>query len=200
MTQVLCECLQCGSVFHRWSSDLRRGNGKYCSHRCRSKHRYILNPYLCHPSPYERFFRNISFSSHVQDCWIWEGLKNKGGYGRIVVNQKEIPAHRYSYILHKGSIPPKHFVCHHCDNPSCVNPEHLFMGTPSENSRDRHKKGMHRDDTGSKHPMALLDEEKVQTIRLLLKDGKQGSILAKKFGVSSACIYSIKSRKTWKHI
>ena len=74
-------------------------------------------------------------------CWIWSGNKTAHGYGKMCVNGVGTAAHRYSYSVHKGPIPDGMFVCHTCDTPSCVNPDHLFVGTPKDNYDDMMKKG-----------------------------------------------------------
>lgn len=88
----------------------------------------------------ERFFRKVEVTSH---CWEWTGSKTDRGYGKIIVEKKQCKAHRVSWVIYNGEIPNDLHVCHHCDNPGCVNPVHLFLGTNNDNIQDKVKKGRH---------------------------------------------------------
>lgn len=87
-----------------------------------------------------RFWSKVDIKN-AWECWEWLGSKNKRGYGYFSIKRKPLYAHRYSWIIHNDIIPYKNFICHKCDNPSCVNPSHLFSGTPKDNVMDCVKKG-----------------------------------------------------------
>lgn len=91
------------------------------------------------PNQLVRFMERYEIS--LSGCWNWIWKKDKDGYGLFHARPNHQKAHRFSYELHKGSIPPNMLVCHTCDNPSCVNPEHLWVGTVLDNNRDKENKG-----------------------------------------------------------
>lgn len=146
----------------------------------------------------DRFFTKVNKTG---TCWLWIGHTNHFGYGMIKHNYRHLRAHRVSWELHFGKIPDGLLVCHHCDNPPCVNPEHLFLGTDKDNMGDARKKNRVFMAHGTKSGCAKLTEKQVIEIRHLY-DSKQlnQTQLANRFGVNHRTINYIVLRYTWKHI
>ena len=137
-------------------------------------------------------------------CWIWMGTMGSGinnKYGTFVLKKKRFSAHRASFYVFKGEIPIGLLVCHVCDVPACVNPNHLFLGTHKENTWDMIKKGRRVQSTmqGEKHGCSKLTSKQFLEIRSL--KGKYTEIeIANMFGVSKPLISLIQRRLAWKHI
>lgn len=144
-----------------------------------------------------RFIRYLKDKVDLSGCWIWEGMTDKDGYGKFFYKKRTERAHRVSWILFKGEIPEELYVCHTCDNRSCVNPYHLFLGTNQENTKDRDNK--ERQARGEKQGASLLTSEEVKYIRDNYRRGN-GGILARKFGVSRSAISCITTGKYWRHL
>jgi hypothetical protein len=139
----------------------------------------------------------------IGQCWLWSAsVFAKLGYGMFYLGQRQLEAHRYSWELHNGEIPAGMWVLHRCDNRLCVNPGHLFLGTPADNVADCKKKG--RQARGEKNSRAKLTEEQVREIRRRYERGwrtaQSGGVLAREFGVSPSTISQIVRGKHWKHI
>ena len=128
------------------------------------------------------------------NCWEWLGAKARGNYGDFKVNKKNILAHRFSYQINKGKISKGLYILHTCDNPSCVNPEHLWQGTQLENMRDCHNKG--RGARGKKIWNYKLKKVQVNEIRKKYNKGKiTQRELAKQYNVDSSHISNIINKK-----
>ena len=146
---------------------------------------------------------DVLFWEHVEvvhgACWIWHGSKTVFGYGQIKSRQKKHGAHRISWEIANGPIPDGMFVCHRCDNPQCTNPDHLFLGTPKDNSRDCASKKRNRNGVclGTKNHHAKLSEKDVLAIR---SDCRSQPKIARDYGVSHVLIGKIKRREIWKHL
>lgn len=131
-------------------------------------------------------------------CWEWTGFISRAGYGRY----REQEAHRAAYERENGAIPPGLFVCHSCDNPACVNPAHLWLGTAGDNSRDMVAKGRARHPKwagrrrGTANPNARLTPEQVLEIRSLRWKKTQREI-AERFGISQGHVNAIMHERNW---
>lgn len=112
----------------------------------------------------QKFWAKVSKSN---DCWEWQGSINNAGYGQITVGGKCQTAHRFAWQLHHGAVPAEIYVCHKCDNRKCVNPDHLFLGSQSDNMQDRRQKGRQNIAKGGKHHSAKLTDDQVSKIRQL---------------------------------
>lgn len=159
--------------------------------------------------------QTVSSYTGLSCCWEWIKARTPRGYGTIRVNGLQTGAHRLSYIIHFGDIPPRLVVCHRCDNPSCVNPEHLFCGTVLTNVRDMDAKGR-RDrfagarglqarpesrPRGESHKNARLTSQQVLAIRDAWKNKDSSQTeLASAHGVSIATISLIVRNKLWQHL
>jgi hypothetical protein len=125
-------------------------------------------------------------------CWAWTGQLNWAGYPLVWKNGKAVKAHREMYRLAKGELPDDLVICHSCDNPACVNPDHLFAGTRYDNNNDAKRKN--RNQHGESHWRAKLTYEDIQKI---LADTRSQSNIAKEYGVDPSHISRIKSGEVW---
>jgi hypothetical protein len=151
----------------------------------------------------ERFLAKVSQSS---GCWMWTAGRFERGYGAFQWQKgKVVKAHRAAWTLFKGEIPEGLFVCHKCDEPLCVNPEHLFLGTARDNSQDMIAKGRGKypgptsPPKGTQHHKAKLTEAEVLQIRAIGYSARMIDT-ANAFGISEANVSSIVRKETWKHL
>lgn len=131
-------------------------------------------------------------------CWEWTRGKHRFGYGWFHNGRKTVTAHRYSYELHFGPIPEGMGVLHRCDNPSCVRPDHLFLGTQADNNADKVRKG--RQHRGEGTGGAKLCADDVRQIRELYAAGLTQIKIAESFGICRENVGQIVRRETWKHV
>lgn len=182
----ICQCW-CGVEKKVRSNDLRSGKSEGCP-KCKGA------------SLQEKFEAGVRRSD---GCWEWDGWLSPSGYGMIFHRGHHIGAHRVAYELHYGVAPGDLQVCHHCDNPPCVRPDHLFLGTQKDNVHDMMRKGrrVQGDVCGSKNGNATLTESQVAEIRRRYAAGGVRQVdLAAEYGVPQTSISSIVRRKQWTHV
>lgn len=173
----------------------------------------LSTPGLCLPSTeiqitagvLKRFWGKVT---KTEGCWEWAASSSRGGYGAFGVGKKVLRATRVSYAIHFGNFPSQLDVCHTCDNPCCVRPDHLFLGTHTENMQDMVKKGRYSEEKrnpkrkrGVEFWSAKLDPHKVLAIRREYIPGVVSQrFLAKKYGVTKNAVALLLSGVTWKHL
>lgn len=145
----------------------------------------------------ERFWEKVDKSG---DCWLWTASLTRGGYGQFPLRKGIIRrAHRIAWQLANGDVPEGMWVLHRCDNPRCVRPDHLFLGTPQDNSADMAAKGRGSKLRGSAKPGAKLTEADVVIIRAERARGVTGTELGRRYGVHRSTIYHICQRDHWRN-
>lgn len=161
--------------------------------------------------PHDRFWAKVQ---KTDGCWLFTGAKGGGGYGVFWLDGRQIPAHRFAWTEVNGELPPGFILCHHCDNPPCIRPDHIFPGTYADNMRDAAEKG--RMPTGEKHgskthPEAVLRGEDnanarlnpdvVRSIRAAYQaNGATVSAISRRFDIDRATVRQIVHRRTWRHV
>lgn len=169
---------------------------RFCTQACEGKARAV---------PAEiRFWAKVDLNGETPrpdlgQCWGWTGRSQPSGYGRVFIDHlHQVGAHVYSWQLHYGAIPEGLQVLHKCDNPPCSRPDHLFLGTPAENSADMVTKA--RSAWGMRNRKAMLTDEQISQIRMLYADGARQVDLAAQFGTHQTNISLIVRRKNWAHL
>lgn len=165
-----------------------------------SKHN---GPHPKHPS--ERFWSKVR-KLGPDECWEWVGARHPEGYGYLYAGPlyenrvRWVKSHRLSWEIHNGQIPDGLSVLHHCDNPPCVNPSHLYVGTQAQNVHDRTVRNRGRNQDGSVNSNAKLTEADVVAIIAMLKTGRSQAAVAEMFGVKQPQISRIARRESWRHL
>lgn len=149
----------------------------------------------------ERFWSKVAKSEDPDKCWEWQGNLQHKGYGSFSYKRKPYGAHRFVWEITYGEIPKGLFVCHHCDNPRCVNPSHLFLGTPLDNMRDMINKGRLVAHKGEQNAGHKLTTEDVLYIReQIAMDKTTRADLAREMNIHKHTIDAIVARRSWKHL
>ena len=186
-------CLHCGAQIKKWR--------KYCSRPCFHAHQGTLSAL-----PESAFWDRVR---KTDNCWEFIGTITGGGYG----HWKGMYAHRYAYELERGRILPGIHACHRCDNPACVRPDHLFLGTHSDNMLDKKLKGRaaagdrsglrkhpERAERGTDRYCAKLNPDKVREIRALRAQGWTLMALGERYGVVYTTILKLLRGRSWAHV
>lgn len=232
-TQVVRSCAVCGTAFTVKPSALAKGHGQTCSRACQQKSsrkgetvacatcgkpvyvtqarlrqdksRYCSKaclPQLRPVAPEERFWSKVDIRE-PEMCWPWKAYRNEFGYGTFCYEGQMQHASRVVFALRGEAVPQGMEVLHSCDNPACVNPAHLSVGTHRDNMLESVQRGRHggRKFSGERHPATKLTGDDVRMIRRLYDSGQATSKqLAVQYGLSTSGMWAIVSRKTWKHL
>jgi hypothetical protein len=151
-------------------------------------------------APIQRFWRQVEITD---GCWIWTGYRNASGYGRMRIHgigRAMIFAHHISYEIHHGPVPDGGWVLHHCDNPPCIRPDHIYLGTPKQNSQDAVTRGRRPDVRGENNGFSKLTEAGVREIRRRAEAGEKVGSIAKDLGMSYPGVRDIIIRRNWPHV
>lgn len=185
-------CVTCGTSFLARSHEVERGNVMFCSVACRgSAASFWLHVDKSGPIP-----------QHVPSlgpCWVWMRGKTLKGYGQLDVGGKSVKANRYSFFLEHGRWPEPQCL-HHCDNPACVRPSHLFEGTNDDNVADKVRKGRQARLRGEQSPRAKLTESIVRQIRQSYREGQSVRDIVRRSGLTLSCVEDIAYGRSWRHV
>lgn len=188
---MMRQCVRCGQDFRARPCAVRKGWDRFCSTECMQS-----------LTPDQRFWEQAGQTDDPAACWLWQGYVMNTGYGQFWLGTgravTEMLAHRFSWELHNGRSADGFFVCHSCDVRRCVNPAHLWLGTPRENSQDCVSKD--RQAKGSKNGCAKLTEAAAPVIRRRYAAGGVSlNKLAAEYGVGPETVRKVVHLKSWKH-
>lgn len=205
-TRIVLDCGYCGATFSVKRCDHRPHFRQCCSVPCVRAYKLTVEFRF-----WRRVDKNGPVPGHCKElgrCWPWVGFRRKDAgfeYGimaRCDGTGRQVRAHRFSWELHNGPVPDGLMVMHKCDNPPCVNPAHLAVGTCLDNVRDMDSKDRRISSSlcGSEKPQSKLTEDDVAKIRGLYATGTHQSTLSARYGVSQATVSAIVLGKTWRHV
>lgn len=181
-------CAHCGEVFYRDKRCTKKhwASAKFCSRPCSARHG-AKNSHKTWGTIEERFWAKVEKLGD-DDCWNWTGSSRPAGYGVISKNGKQTSATHVSLEIHGTVIPSGLWVLHKCDNPRCVNPKHLYVGTPKQNSKDAVLR--------NRFKRKLTPEQALE----IKKSSKEAVVLANEYGVSDGLIYAIRNGRKWANV
>lgn len=202
MTKTMIDriCQNCGKTFQITLGRFNYFPAVACSRTCADrKKRITCIGATNYTAKQKKLFENKIMPEPMSGCWLWTGASNRRGYGSTNFNKRRQESHRVSWRIYRGEIPDGISVLHKCDNPGCVNPDHLFLGTNSDNMKDafRKKRGRIPHHKGEKAHSAKLTEFDVRQIR---KSTNSCAEIAKEFGICQSNVSAIRRHKTWRHI
>jgi hypothetical protein len=137
------------------------------------------------------------FAETESGCWQWTACRNKYGYGQVGYQYSTHTAHRFSWQIYRGEITDGKHVLHRCDNPACVNPAHLYLGSHQDNMLDRDARGRRRAPSGERNGNSKLREDQVRRIR---EDDRPTSEIAEEYGIVQGVVRAIKTKRAWAHL
>jgi hypothetical protein len=196
---ILCHCAYepCGKSFTIAPNVQRNGRGTFCSRRCIALAQRITLPLA------DRLWPLIASCAHGKDClyccWPWQGARWKTGYGRISVNRKDFTTSRLIWEVWNQRIMPADLdAAHHCNNPPCNNPHHIYAGTPSQNAQDAVRSGRWYHGPTPGNPK--LTKGDIPDIFRFVAAGMRVTDIAAMKHVTGECIYAVLRGQTWKHV
>lgn len=144
-------------------------------------------------------FHKYSPNRPSDGCWLWAGACHPRGYGKLIIRNRVEAAHRVSWAIHQAD-PGDLCVLHRCDNPPCVNPEHLFLGTDLDNKKDMFSKRRGVNPRGERHGRTPFTEADVRAIRTRREAGESYGALGREYGVTRVAIRNICLKRSWSHV
>jgi len=202
----LYRCPECGAEFLRYPSTVRGTTGPFCQRSCADdslrRHRRARNATTLG----ERFWSRVDRRPSDNSCWVWTGHVDKiSGYGVLKVPGLKSPqhAHRIAYELTNGPVTDGQMVLHGrmCHDKRCCRPDHLYLGTHTDNMRDMIAKHERRSYVGAGHPLAKLTLEQMHELKDACARGeKTPAEIARRFGISRWHVYGVRARRSLVHV